>query len=169
MVRLWLVTLQEWLVCQLDMIGNGDLNPLLPHCRIIDLPKVHEPRGNLTYVEESQQAPFDIARVYYLYDVPGGAERGAHAHKELRQLIIAVAGSFDVGLSDGLDKKTFHLNRPYQALLVCPMIWRDLSNFSSGSVCLVLASNCYDEDDYFRNFDAYMAARREGLYYDGSK
>lgn len=134
---------------------------------MIDLPKVQEPRGNLTFVEQHREAPFDISRVYYLYDVPGGAERGAHAHKALRQLIISVAGSFDVGLSDGLEKKVFHLNRPYQALFVCPMIWRDLDNFSSGSVCLVLASNAYDEDDYFRDYDNYIAARRAGLHFSG--
>lgn len=131
----------------------------------MDLPKVSDVRGNLSFVESERHVPFAISRIYYLYDVPGGAERGAHAHKELQQLIISVSGSFDVGLDDGITRKTFHLNRPYQALYICPMIWRDLENFSSGSVCLVLASNMYDEDDYFRNYDAYIAARKTSLYF----
>lgn len=130
----------------------------LEQCRLIDLPRIADPRGNLTFVEGSHHIPFDIERVYYLYDVPGGAERGGHAHKALRQLIIAMSGSFDVTLDDGRGKKTFHLNRSYMGLFVTEMIWRELSNFSSGSVCLVLASNCYDEDDYYRDYGAYVAA-----------
>jgi hypothetical protein len=105
--------------------------------------------------------PFDIRRVYYLYDVPGGAERGGHAHKDLHQLIIAMSGSFDVVLDDGNGKKRFHLNRSYHGLFVCPMIWRELDNFSSGSVCMVLASNLYDEEDYFRNYSDYQRALRQ--------
>ena len=136
------------------------MKPLLDNCRIIDLPKIADARGNLTFVEGGNHIPFDIARVYYLYDVPGGAERGGHAHKELRQLIIAMSGSFDVVLDDGTEKKRFHLNRSYQGLIVTPMIWRELDNFSSGSVCMVLASNRYDEADYYRDYDAYIADRK---------
>ena len=128
-------------------------------CVIIDLPKITDPRGNLTFIEGGAHIPFDIQRVYYLYDVPGGAERGGHAHKGLHQLIIAMSGSFDVVLDDGVNKRRFHLNRSYYGLYVCPMIWRELDNFSSGSVCLVLASNRYDEDDYYRAYDDYVEAR----------
>ena len=113
----------------------------------------------LTFVEGGQHIPFDIQRVYYLYDVPGGAERGGHAHKGLQQLIVAMSGSFDVVLDDGRSKQRFHLNRSYQGLYVCPMIWRELDNFSSGSVCMVLASNRYDEDDYYRDYGDYMKAQ----------
>ena len=130
----------------------------LQNCRIIDLPKILEPRGNLTFIEANQHVPFPIQRVYYLYDVPGGAERGGHAHKALHQLIIAISGSFDVVLDDGHEKQRYHLNRSYYGLYVCPMIWRELDNFSSGSVCLVLASNHYDEDDYYRDYAEYLAA-----------
>lgn len=131
----------------------------LADCRMIDLPKISDPRGNLTFIEGSRHVPFDIKRVYYLYDVPGGAERGGHAHKELHQLIIAMSGSFDVVLDDGEKKQRFHLNRSYNGLYVCPMIWRELDNFSSGSVLLVLASNTYDEKDYFRDYPEFMRAR----------
>jgi hypothetical protein len=129
-------------------------------CRTIELPVIHDARGNLTFIEGERHIPFSIQRVYYLYDVPGGSERGGHAHKGLHQLIIAMSGSFDVILDDGSDRKRFHLNRSYFGLYVCPMIWRELDNFSSGSVCMVLASNRYDEDDYYRSFDAYLAAQR---------
>jgi hypothetical protein len=128
-------------------------------CKIIELPKITDPRGNLTFIEGGNQVPFDIRRVYYLYDVPGGAERGGHAHKGLSQLIIAMSGSFDVVLNDGEDIKRVHLNRSYNGLFVCPMIWRELDNFSSGSVCMVLASNKYDEKDYFRDYSEFMHAR----------
>lgn len=128
-------------------------------CKIISLPKIADPRGNLTFIEGGTHIPFDIQRVYYLYDVPGGAERGGHAHKGLQQLIIAMSGSFDVVLDDGHAKKRVHLNRSYSGLYVCPMIWRELDNFSSGSVCMVLASNKYDEDDYFRDYKEFMKAR----------
>lgn len=131
-------------------------------CKVIDLPKISDPRGNLTFVEGGSQIPFDIQRVYYLYDVPGGAERGGHAHKGLSQLIIAMSGSFDVILDDGRDKARIHLNRSYQGLYVCPMIWRELDNFSSGSVCMVLASNKYDEEDYFRDYADFMRIRWQG-------
>ena len=133
----------------------------LDQCEIIELPKIADPRGNLTFIEGNNQIPFDIKRVYYLYDVPGGGERGGHAHKQLSQLIIAMSGSFDVILDDGENKKRVHLNRSYQGLYVCPMIWRELDNFSSGSVCLVLASNLYSEDDYFRNKHEFMKKRWE--------
>jgi WxcM-like, C-terminal len=129
-------------------------------CRLIDLPKIADPRGNLTFIESGRNFPFDIRRVYYLYDVPGGAERGGHAHKALNQLIIAMSGSFDVVLDDGNTRKRVHLNRSYYGLYVCPMIWRELDNFSSGSVCLVLASNYYDEDDYYRDYKDYLLAKR---------
>lgn len=131
-------------------------------CRVIELPKIHEPRGNLTFVEGGVHVPFAIERVYYLYDVPGGAERGGHAHKALHQLIIAMSGSFDVVLDDGGRKQRFHLNRSYQGLYVCPMIWRELDNFSSGSVCMVLASNRYDESDYYRDYGDFVAALPSG-------
>ena len=130
----------------------------LDRCKIIGLPVIHEPRGNLTFIEGGNHIPFDIQRVYYLYDVPGGSERGGHAHKGLHQLIIAMSGSFDVLLDDGKEKKRVHLNRSYNGLYVCPMIWRELDNFSSGSVCLVLASNRYDEADYYRDYDEYLRA-----------
>jgi hypothetical protein len=132
----------------------------IERCQIIDLPKIHDPRGNLTFVESNNQIPFAIERVYYLYDVPGGSERGGHAHKELHQLIIAMSGSFDVVLDDGKDKKRVHLNRSYNGLYVCPMIWRKLDNFSSGAVCMVLASNKFTEDDYYRDYPVFMRARR---------
>lgn len=130
-------------------------------CKIIELPKISDPRGNLTFIEGMRHIPFDIRRVYYLYDVPGGAERGGHAHKALSQLIIAMSGSFDVILDDGSDKKRFHLNRSYQGLYVCPMMWRELDNFSSGSVCMVLASNIYEESDYYRDYNEYLAANKK--------
>lgn len=134
----------------------------LSDCRIIDLPKISDPRGNLTFIEGANHVPFNISRVYYLYDVPGGAERGGHAHKGLHQLIIAMSGSFDVMLDDGREKRRFHLNRSYFGLYVCPMIWRELDNFSSGSVCMVLASNLYEEDDYYRDYQKFIADLKPG-------
>lgn len=131
----------------------------LENCKLIELPKISDPRGNLTFIENNKQIPFDIQRVYYLYDVPGGAERGGHAHKELEQLIIASSGSFDVVLNDGEQQKRFHLNRPYFGLYICPYIWRELDNFSSGSVCTVLASRPYEEEDYFREYQDYLLAK----------
>lgn len=129
-------------------------------CKIIELPKINDPRGNLTFIEGGEHIPFDIRRVYYLYDVPGGAERGGHAHKGLSQLIIAMSGSFDVILDQGGVKKRFHLNRSYQGLYICPMMWRELDNFSSGSVCMVLASNIYEESDYYRDYNEYLLAMK---------
>ncbi|MDS4031683.1 MAG: FdtA/QdtA family cupin domain-containing protein [Candidatus Contendobacter sp.] len=130
----------------------------LSDCRMIDLPRVPNVLGNLTFIEGERHIPFAIQRVYYLYDVPGGAERGGHAHRELQQLIIAMSGSFDVILDDGYHKQRFHLNRSYQSLYVSTLIWRELDNFSSGSVCLVLASNRYNEADYYRNYDDFLRA-----------
>jgi len=131
----------------------------LTDCKVILLPKIADPRGNLTFIEGDRHIPFAIQRVYYLYDVPGGAERGGHAHKALHQLIVAMSGSFDVVLDDGAERKRFHLNRSYAGLYVCPMVWRALDNFSSGSVCMVLASNRYEEDDYYRDYAEYVNVR----------
>ncbi|MGY1808895.1 sugar 3,4-ketoisomerase [Blastococcus sp. SYSU D00669] len=128
-------------------------------CRIVDLPRVTDPRGNLTFIEGGQQIPFDVARVYYLYDVPGGESRGGHAHRQLEQLIIAAAGSFDVIVDNGTETARFHLNRSYYGLHLPRLTWRELGNFSSGSVCLVLASRRYEEADYFRDYDEFLAAR----------
>lgn len=125
-------------------------------CSIIEIDKHHHEKGNISVVENTKTVPFEVKRVYYLYDVPGGESRGGHAHKELRQLIVAASGSFDVTLDDGNVKRTFSLNRPYQGLVVVPGIWRELNNFSSGSVCLVLASLCYDEVDYIREYDEFI-------------
>lgn len=130
-------------------------------CRIIGLPQVHDPRGNLTFIEGERHVPFEIKRVYYLYDVPGGAERGGHAHRELQQLIIAMSGSFDVVLDDGHIRQRFHLNRSYYGLYIRNMIWREIDNFSSGSVCMALASNYYDEADYYRNYQEFLAEVRK--------
>ena len=132
---------------------------MIDKCEIINLPKIQDARGNLTFIEEKSLIPFEIKRVYYLYDVPGGSERGGHAHIALNQLIIALAGSFDVALDDGKTKKTFTLNRPYEGLYICPGVWRELKNFSSGSVCLVLASNLYAEDDYYRDYDQFISSQ----------
>ena len=130
-------------------------------CKIIELEKNHREKGNITVVENRDNIiPFDIERVYYLYDVPGGEERGGHAHKELSQLIIAAGGSFDVVLDDGKNKKTITLNRPYQGLYVVPGIWRELENFSSGSTCLVLASHHYDERDYIREYNNFLEEKQ---------
>lgn len=129
-------------------------------CKLIDLPKVTDPRGNLSFIEGRQHVPFDIKRIYYLYDVPGGSDRGAHAHRKLEQLIIPLSGSFDITLDDGVSKKKFTLNRPYLGLYVCPMMWRELENFSSGSVCLVLASEIYSENDYIRDYSLFIRAAK---------
>jgi len=130
-------------------------------CRILDLPKIDNPSGNLTFIEGQRHVPFDIKRVYYLYDVPGGAERGGHAHRELHQFIIAMSGSFAIELDDGYQKKQYHLNRSYYGLYICPMTWRVIDNFSSGSVCLVLASARYDEADYIRNYETFAGIARK--------
>jgi len=126
--------------------------------QLIDLPRVQDPRGNLTFVEGGRHLPFDIARVYYLYDIPGGASRGGHAHKELQQVLIAVSGSFDVHLDDGHVTEVITLRRSYTGLLLRSMVWRVLDNFSSGAVCLTLASMPYIEDDYYRDYNDFIKA-----------
>lgn len=133
----------------------------LNDCRIVELPKIADPRGNLTFLEGDRHIPFEIKRLYYLYDVPGGSERGAHAHKSLHQFIIAMSGSFDVILDDGDRQYRFQLNRSYYGLYVCPMMWRKLDNFSSGAVCAVLASAPYDEGDYIRSYQEFLTAVRQ--------
>ncbi|WP_166727609.1 sugar 3,4-ketoisomerase [Mucilaginibacter gilvus] len=124
-------------------------------CNIMQLPRIHNRAGNITPVENNVHIPFAVKRIYYLYDIPGGESRAAHGHKELEQVIIAASGSFDVHLDDGLNKKTIQLNRPYAGLHVKPGIWRDISNFSSGAICLVLASELYDEQDYLRDYEGF--------------
>ena len=131
---------------------------MLSKAKLLDFPRINDVRGNLTFVQGQEHIPFDIKRVYYLYDVPGGAARAAHGHRELQQVMIAMSGSFDVTLDDGVEKKKFHLNRSYYGLYVPKMMWRDLDNFSSGAVCLVLASERYDETDYFREYDDFLRA-----------
>ena len=129
-------------------------------CKIIDLPKEEDPRGTLTYIYNSVQVPFDVKRLFYIYDVPAGKDRGAHAHKELSQLIIAASGSFTVTLNDCKCKRTFFLNRPYQGLYVKPGMWRDLEDFSSGAVCMVLASEVYQKEDYIRDYQEFLLFRK---------
>ena len=124
--------------------------------QIIDLPKFLDARGNLSFAQNNTHIPFEIKRTYWLYDVPGGEERGGHAHKELYQILIAAGGSFDVMLEDGNEKRTIQLNRPYQGLKIVPGIWRELKNFSSGSCCLVLASHMYEEKDYLRDYKEFV-------------
>jgi WxcM-like, C-terminal len=131
----------------------------LSSCYLIDLPRITSDQGSLTFVEGDRHVPFDIRRVYYMYDVPGGATRGAHAHRNLYQLMISMSGSFDIELDDGHDRKTWHLNRSYFGLLIGPLIWRNLTNFSSGSVCLVLASEHYDEADYIRDYSTFLSMK----------
>lgn len=131
-------------------------------CSVLDLNKHHSDRkGNLTVVQNGITVPFDVKRVYYLYDVPGGESRGSHAHRALSQLIVAASGSFRVVLDDGSAKRTFVLNRPYQGLLVKPGIWRDLDDFSSGAVCMVLASEVYQPEDYIRDYDEFISFRKQ--------
>lgn len=134
---------------------------VIDDCRVIELDTHHSNcKGNLSVVEGTKDVPFEVKRVYYLYDVPGGESRGGHAHKTLRQLIVAVSGSFSVTLDDGIQKRTFMLNRPYQGLLVVPGIWRTLDDFSSGAVCLVLASEVYQMDDYVRDYNDFLRLKR---------
>jgi hypothetical protein len=124
-------------------------------CPIIHFPKIQNRSGNITPIQNELEVPFAIQRVYYLYDVPGGESRGAHAHRELEQVIVAVSGSFDVTIDDGRNKKTVSLNRPYFGLHLKPGMWRELSNFSSGAICLVLASMLYKESDYIRDYEEF--------------
>jgi hypothetical protein len=129
-------------------------------CQIIHFPKIHNRSGNLTSIQNNIEIPFDIKRIYYLYDVPGGESRGGHGHWRLQQMVIAASGSFDVTLDDGRNKKTVNLNRPYFGLHVLPGMWRDISNFSSGAICLVLASELYTEDDYIRSYTNFLQEKR---------
>jgi len=135
-------------------------NSTIDECRVVDLRKISDPRGNLTPIEAGVDMPFEIKRVYYLYDVPSGQSRGAHAHKELQQLIIAANGSFTMTLDDGQNKKSITLNRPYQGLLIVPGIWRVLDDFSSGAVLLCLASEHYDGADYIRNYKEFKKYKK---------
>lgn len=130
------------------------------NCDVLELPKIHNRAGNITSLNNLVDIPFETKRVYYLYDIPGGESRGGHAHKELQQLIIAVSGSFDVTIDDGKNKKTVSLNRPNYGLHIIPGIWRDLSNFSSGAICLVLASRKYEESDYIRDYQEFLLTKK---------
>jgi WxcM-like, C-terminal len=130
-------------------------------CKLLELPKISRPQGNITPAENCQLIPFDILRVYYLYDVPGGETRGGHAHKELQQLIVSVMGAFDVVLDDGYQRRTVLLNRAYYGLYMPRLIWRELVNFSSGGICLVLASLPYDENEYIRDYDLFLKYKRD--------
>lgn len=132
----------------------------LSDSQFIDFPVISDPRGNLTFIEGTRTIPFEIKRVYYLYDVPGGAHRGGHGHRALKQVLIAMSGSFDIVLDDGHRQRRFHLNRSYYGLYIPPMTWREMDNFSSGSVCMVLASDYYDEADYFREHQDFLEAVR---------
>ena len=129
----------------------------IENCRLIELPKISDPRGNLTFIEGGKHVPFEIKRVFYLYDVPTGSDRGAHAHKQLQQFLVCLSGSFDVSLDDGKQKKIVHLNRPWQGMHIPPMIWASEFNFDAGSVCMVLASRLYDESDYYRDYGEFVA------------
>ena len=137
------------------------MNPLptIDACTVLELPKITDARGNLTYVEQQRHVPFDIKRIFFLYDVPTGADRGAHAHRQHHQFLICLAGSFDVAVDDGSGQRLIHLNRPWKGLHVPPMIWAAEKNFDPGSVCLVLSSDLFAEDDYIRDYDDYLAAR----------
>ena len=130
-------------------------------CSMLELPKIANQKGNLSVVQNSIDIPFDIKRIYYLYDIPGGSTRGGHAHKELQQFIVSVSGSFDVVLDDGSDRKTIRLNRPYHGLFIPQMIWREIVNFSTGGICLVLASLPYNEDEYIRDYDLFLQHKHE--------
>jgi dTDP-4-dehydrorhamnose 3,5-epimerase-like enzyme len=131
----------------------------LADCRIIDLPKISDPRGNLTFLEGGKHIPFDIKRAYWIYDVPGGEKRGGHAYKSLHEFIIALSGSFDVVINDGREKKTFSLNRSYFGLYVPSMMWRTIENYSTNGVTLILASEHYDPNDYIRDYTAFLEGR----------
>jgi hypothetical protein len=131
------------------------------NCKLIDLPKIHNSAGNITVIQNGIHLPFDVKRVYYLYDVPGGSERGGHAHKELYQLIVAASGSFSVLLFDGETSKKVFLSRPNVGLMVVPGIWEELVDFSSGAVCLVLASEKFNANDYLRNYPEYLCTQEK--------
>ena len=127
---------------------------------LVELPRIEDRRGNLTFIENRRHIPFVIRRVYYLYDVPGGATRAGHAHRTLEQFLVAMSGSFDVTLDDGRQRRVFHLNRSYYGLYIPPLVWREIDNFSSGSVCLALASDYFDEADYYRSYEGFLEAVR---------
>jgi dTDP-4-dehydrorhamnose 3,5-epimerase-like enzyme len=138
-------------------------NSSIYDCCIIELNKIHNRSGNITIVENKVNIPFDVKRLYYLYDVPGGAQRGGHAHQELHQMIVAASGCFDVVLDDGKNKKVVELNRPYYGLYIVPGIWREIINFSSGAICLVLASHKYDKNDYIREYNRFLNFKNENI------
>lgn len=139
------------------------MSTTVEHCRIIPLPRIHMPQGNITPVHNSREIPFDVARVFYLYDVPGGESRGGHAHRQLQQFIVSVMGAFDVILDDATTRTRVTLNRAYQGLYVPPMIWAEVVGFSSGAVSLVMASLPYDESDYLRDYDDYIREKRSSV------
>jgi len=129
-------------------------------CRLIDLPRIKDERGNLTFIETGRHVPFEIKRVFYLYDVPGGATRGGHAHRALHQMLIAMSGSFTVTVDDGTQRKKFRLNRSYFGLYMPPLIWREIDDFSSGAVCLAVVSDFFDESDYYRTYEEFLSKVR---------
>lgn len=137
------------------------LKTTIHDCNIIELPKISERKGAITAIYSGVQVPFNVGRVYYLYDVPGGESRGGHAHKELQQLIVSIMGAFDVVLDDGKERRRVHLDRAYYGLRIQRMIWRELENFSSGGICLVLASLPYDENDYIREYDTFLREKQK--------
>ena len=135
-------------------------NSIVNDCKIVQLNKIHNRAGNITIIENNLDIPFQVKRIYYLYDIPSNETRGGHAHKELYQLVIGASGSFNINLNDGVNDKTMFLNRPDLGLLIVPGIWRDLSDFSSGSVCLVFASEIYSENDYIRGYDEFLTLKK---------
>jgi len=137
--------------------------PTIDDCSVVELPKITDARGNLTFVEQQRHVPFAIKRIFYLYDIPTGSDRGAHAHRQQHQFLICLAGSFDVEVDDGTDTRLIHLNRPWKGLHVPPMIWAAEKHFDPGSVCLVLSSDLFAEDDYIRDYPGYLAARSGGV------
>jgi WxcM-like, C-terminal len=144
-------------------LNGAVLKTSLADCRILALPRIERPQGNLTPVEGERDVPFPLARVYYFYDIPGGETRGGHAHRRLEQVIFAVMGSFDVVLDDGSQRRPFRLDRAYRGLYVPPMIWRELEGFSSGGIGVVLASQPYAEDDYIRDYDQFRSQKLEAV------
>ena len=156
------VSAEQYQILELPKINDYSYGSRgIEQCQILELPKINDYRGNLTFIENNKHIPFDIKRVYYLYDVPGGAERAGHAHKALHQFLVAMSGSFDVVIDDGHERTTYHLNRAYYGLYICPMVWREISNFSSGSICMALASDFYDESDYYRNYEDFTKVFKE--------
>lgn len=142
------------------MAGRVAAMSTVDQCRLLDLPRMQSAAGSITPVEGGREVPFSIERVYYLYDVPGGESRGGHAHRALQQLIVSVMGSFDIVLDDGASRKTVRLDRAYQGLYVPRLIWRELINFSSGGICMVLASQPYEEADYIRDYTEFLECKR---------